>query len=119
MSYAPPSPSAWDDVFFQPNSGGSGQPRIDLLARLRKLTLDDKELLKQCWHHLAKNKDDVAVEVFVLLIKQCPEAKKLFYFTDDDVPITSTKRLKADCALQFHALRFIQVGPCMLGSNDP
>lgn len=107
MAYSPLPPSL-DEVFFPMNSS-TGQPRIDLLVRLKRLTLDDKELLKQCWHHLAKNKDDVAVEVFVLLIKQCPEAKKLFYFTDDDVPITSSKRLKADCALQFHALRFIQV----------
>lgn len=83
--------------------------RNDLLYQLNDLSLDDKELLRSCWHHLAKHREEVAVEVFILIFKQCPETKKLFYFIDHDQPVTSSKRMKDDNAFQFHALRFIQV----------
>lgn len=81
----------------------------DLLYRLNDFSLDDKQLLRSCWHQLSKHKEEIAVEIFILIFKQCPETKKLFYFIDDDQHGTSSKKMKDDNALQFHALRFIQV----------
>lgn len=107
--------------FGQNNSNLSATKRADLLFQLNDFSLDEKELLRSCWHHLAKHKEDVAVEIFILIFKQCPETKKLFYFVDNDQPNVSSKRMKDDNALQFHALRFIQVpSSCfLLASASP
>ena len=67
------------------------------------------EALKLSWSLLETEKEDLAVKIFILIFEQCPQAKKLFLFSNKPTEQDLTKEFKKNKEFRFHALRFIQV----------